>query len=963
MLEKNLLLLKNHSRLGQLLIMKNATLILLVSTSLLALLSAYLFPVALAQKATSNITCEVSPQTIIYGEYANISGRLTDLLTGQGLKRLVNLTYSEDDGVTWKQLKVSWDELTEWGINDIWTTDDGYFGPYKWGPEHIPHNFLIKAFWGGDEQYEPSESTVTLKVNLPPSPPVLVLSHNSRVSIDTFWVAGEVQNVGTTNLEWVEVTIVYYDIFEKIIGVDDIYADLHLLAPRENSSFITFAGIDYEEAINASLIANYVPVIGSYQNTTEEPYRNFQILNEISWFDEFGGYHVSGELKNTGTLPVYSVDVVATFYSAEGKVVDAWWDTRINYSEILNPDETILFDIELYRSRYEAVGVIDHYVLQVDSYPVSVSCYVFPSKVGLGESVEVSGHISPFLEMANVTLTYVKPDLTSVTRTVWTDAYGYYNDTFTPDTGGTWTVYAYWLGDGLHPGVVSSNVSFTVSKTMTLISCFVSLEKIQLGENIVITGSISPTLDNVSVTLTFTKPDNSTLTQTVTLVQGNYSYTFKPDSSGSWRVKAGWPGNNIYEGANSSLTSFTVSKTTTSISCSVSSEKIQLGENIVITGSISPTIESASVTLTFTKPDNSTLAQTATLVQGNYSSTFKPDSSGSWRVKASWPGNNIYEGANSTLKAFTVEFLAPVREVPPPENTAVAIVVGTGVTVGVTASMSLSGLAQSFDGAVSKLPAPKWLKDFLNLYAEKTFETLTKEQIKALKSKKILTLRELLSLLFSAIILLAVFVYVEVNGVSNFLNREYLLAAVPQVLISVVFVFVTTQIFSIISAKALNVWSEFKIWLYGLTALLITGIIFMIPFASPGRVEYQGDIDRKKAGLTATSKVLCILVLSIPFYLFYTFGFTTIGDAGLMMTMMTACYTAFPFKPLEGEAIFRYHKGLWIAIFFLSFSMFVCTILSLLPRVAYLLTGAAATLLFVGLILTLRRAKSPIKED
>ena len=673
--------------------------------------------------------------------------------------------------------------------------------------------------------------------------------------------------MGTTNLEWVEVTIVYYDIFEKIIGVDDIYADLHLLAPRENSSFITFAGIDYEEAINASLIANYVPVIGSYQNTTEEPYRNFQILNEISWFDEFGGYHVSGELKNTGTLPVYSVDVVATFYSAEGKVVDAWWDTRINYSEILNPDETILFDIELYRSRYEAVGVIDHYVLQVDSYPVSVSCYVFPSKVGLGESVEVSGHISPFLEMANVTLTYVKPDLTSVTRTVWTYAYGSYNDTFTPDSSGAWTVYAYWPVDGLYPGVVSSNVSFTVSKTMTLISCFVSLEKIQLGENIVITGSISPTLDNVSVTLTFTKPDNSTLTQNVTLVQGNYSYTFKPDSSGSWQVKA------------------------------------------------------------------------------------------------SWPGNNIYEGANSTLKAFTVEFLAPVREVPPPENTAVAIVVGTGVTVGVTASMTLGGLAQSFDGAVSRLPAPKWLKDFLNLYAEKTFETLTKEQIKALKSKKMLTLRELLSLLFSAIILLAVFVYVEVNGVSNFLNREYLLAAVPQVLISVVFVFVTTQIFSIISAKALNVWSEFKIWLYGLTALLITGIIFMIPFASPGRVEYQGDIDRKKAGLTATSKVLCILVLSIPFYLFYTFGFTTIGDAGLMMTMMTACYTAFPFKPLEGEAIFRYHKGLWIVIFFLSFSMFVCTILSLLPRVAYLLTGAAATLLFVGLILTLRRAKSPIKED
>jgi len=69
---------------------------------------------------------------------------------------------------------------------------------------------------------------------------------------------------------------------------------------------------------------------------------------------------------------------------------------------------------------------------------------------------------------------------------------------------------------------------------------------------------------------------------------------------------------------------------------------------------------------------------------------------------------------------------------------------------------------------------------------------------------------------------------------------------------------------------------------------------------------YQGDLDPKRAGLIATSKILSILILAIPSYLFHSLGFPTIGDAGLMMTMMTACYSAFPSKPLEGRAIICY---------------------------------------------------------
>lgn len=176
-----------------------------------------------------------------------------------------------------------------------------------------------------------------------------------------------------------------------------------------------------------------------------------------------------------------------------------------------------------------------------------------------------------------------------------------------------------------------------------------------------------------------------------------------------------------------------------------------------------------------------------------------------------------------------------------------------------------------------------------------------------------------------------------------------------RVSISIVFVFIFKQFFSIISARTIRVWSEFKIWLYGLISLLITGILFLTPFASPGKVEYQGVLDKKKAGLTATLTILYTLILTLPFYLFHVLGYVTTGDAGLMMCTMTACYSVFPFKPLEGEAIFSYHKGLWLTIFVASISLFLCTALKVLPLTIYLLVGIEVTFLFIMLISNLRR--------
>ena len=307
--------------------------------------------------------------------------------------------------------------------------------------------------------------------------------------------------------------------------------------------------------------------------------------------------------------------------------------------------------------------------------------------------------------------------------------------------------------------------------------------------------------------------------------------------------------------------------------------------------------------------------------------------------------------------AQTGEVVPLVREAPPPQNVVASMALGAGISIGFTALMSLSGLAQSVNSAVSRLPVPDWLKYFLTFYAEETFERLTEEQIKARK-RRFITRREFASLVFAAVILLAVFTYVEVDGLPNFTDVRILLAAAPSVLLSVVMVFAVSQLLETITAKTLDVWGEFKIWIYGLVAMITTGILFSVPFASPGKVEYQGDVDERKAGLKATMKILSFLMLGLPFSLFYSFGFATIADAGLMMSMMTACYSAFPFKPLEGEAVFHYKRSLWLLTFLSSFTLFLCVTLNVLPHTAYLLVGIIATVLFIVLLHSSKSARA-----
>lgn len=91
------------------------------------------------------------------------------------------------------------------------------------------------------------------------------------------------------------------------------------------------------------------------------------------------------------------------------------------------------------------------------------------------------------------------------------------------------------------------------------------------------------------------------------------------------------------------------------ISCTPLSSYISGGRNVTVSGSITPLRVGAEVDVTYIRPGESMVVRkTLTNATGEYTDTFMPDKVGEWKVKASWAGDEDYEGSTSYPEEFTV---------------------------------------------------------------------------------------------------------------------------------------------------------------------------------------------------------------------------------------------------------------------------------------------------------------------
>jgi len=181
-------------------------------------------------------------------------------------------------------------------------------------------------------------------------------------------------------------------------------------------------------------------------------------------------------------------------------------------------------------------------------------------------------------------------------------------------------------------------VELVLSKTESTITVSVSPQTVEKDEAVKVSGSIDPVQENVTITLTYKKPDGSKFNSTVkTNADGSFSESYRPDIDGFWSVNASWLGNEKYEGDWAS-TSFEV-RLPVSLSVLTSDDRLRGGLdnqfNITILNSGNVSLSALDATLNVPSP---------LIVHGNNHWTFsylEPGNSVLINVKVYAPESSI----------------------------------------------------------------------------------------------------------------------------------------------------------------------------------------------------------------------------------------------------------------------------------------------------------------------------------
>lgn len=198
-------------------------------------------------------------------------------------------------------------------------------------------------------------NVISGKTSAPSYAHAKILQTNSYIdSINWLHVVGVIQNDGTKNLKYVKVNATFYDKSNNVVDSDFTYAYMDILTPQEKSPF----------DVLVSDPANYdrCELSLSYSETTDVPFQGLKIQGVTHRLGNYGYYYIDGEVKNDGTSKAEYVEIVATLYDSNGKIIDA--DFTFTNSDI-NVGQTSSFEFMINTSNLP--GSIASFELQVQA--------------------------------------------------------------------------------------------------------------------------------------------------------------------------------------------------------------------------------------------------------------------------------------------------------------------------------------------------------------------------------------------------------------------------------------------------------------------------------------------------------------------------------------------------------------------------------------------------------------------
>jgi hypothetical protein len=215
-------------------------------------------------------------------------------------------------------------------------------------------------------------------------------------------------------------------------------------------------------------------------------------------------------------------------------------------------------------------------------------------------------------------------------------------------------VRAAWSGDSSYQAVVSIPISFNYS----LLSSSVTLAKLAavnlLGTDLVFSGTLAPPLSGQTLSLTFIAPDGSTQVQAAhTNTSGAFNSTFKPQQAGSWTLSIRWEGTSDY-GTLEKTISFNV--TQAAIDCTLSATDLAPGDQVTLSGYLSPPLKNAAIALVLNQPDGSTFSDSVqTAADGSFNYVMVPEQQGKWGINVSTSDNAPVQSDTCSALSFAVQ--------------------------------------------------------------------------------------------------------------------------------------------------------------------------------------------------------------------------------------------------------------------------------------------------------------------
>jgi len=212
----------------------------------------------------------------------------------------------------------------------------------------------------------------------------------------------------------------------------------------------------------------------------------------------------------------------------------------------------------------------------------------------------------------------------------------------------------------------ANSLIWAATKADTVLSATLNATPIALGSSVTISGNLNASygigLEGKEVIIQYSTDNENwnTATTTTTSLDGSYSSSWAPPSTGNFYIRATWLGDEIYNEATSASLMLSVKELST-ISCQFSSTSIAVGSSVTISGGITPTRAGTLVTIYYRLSgaamwDILTSAITnSTSTYATTISTWNPPAIGTYEVKASWLGDSTTFSNESSVQTIAVE--------------------------------------------------------------------------------------------------------------------------------------------------------------------------------------------------------------------------------------------------------------------------------------------------------------------